>query len=81
MAMLWMVIVGLVAACDGHHSLIRDLDDEFYSEVRDLLNKHAIHQVSVSRCHWCSIGTFGRPSSRKHALSCRKYELVLAKYA
>jgi len=49
MAMLWMVLVALVSACDGHPGLIRDLDDEFYSEVRDLLNQHAIHQVSVSR--------------------------------
>ena len=49
MAMLWMVLVALVAAGDGHPGLIRDLDDEFYSEVRDLLNKQAIHQVSVSR--------------------------------
>jgi hypothetical protein len=49
MAMLWMVAVALVAACDGHSVLIRDLDEDFYSEVRDLLNTHAIHQVSVSR--------------------------------
>lgn len=46
MAMLWMVVVALVAACDGHPGLIGDLDDEFYSEVRDLLNKHVILQVS-----------------------------------
>jgi hypothetical protein len=49
MAMLWMVVAALVAACDSHPGLISDLDDEFYSEVRDLLNKHAIHQVSASR--------------------------------
>jgi hypothetical protein len=55
MAMFWMVVVALVAACDGHPGLIRDLDDEFYSEVRDLLNKHTIHQVSALRLRWCSI--------------------------
>jgi len=79
MAMLWMVVAALVAACDGHPGLIRDLDDEFYSEVRDLLNQHSIPQVSVWRWRWCRIGTFGRPPSRKHALPFRKYELVLTK--
>jgi hypothetical protein len=48
MAMLWIVVVALVAACDGHPGLIRDFDDEFYSEVRDLLNNQAVHQVSVT---------------------------------
>jgi hypothetical protein len=79
MAMLWMVVVALVAACDGHPGLIGDLDHEFYSEVRDLLSKHAIHQVSVSHCLSCSIGAFGRPPRRKHVLPCRKYEQVLTK--
>ena len=48
MAMLWMVVVALVAACDCHPGPITDLDDELYSEVRDLVNEHGKHQVSVT---------------------------------
>lgn len=81
MAMSWLVLVALVAACEGHPGQIRDLDDEFYSEVRDLLSKHAIHQVSTAdilTCQ-CSVSTFGPPPPRKHVLPYRKYEVVLTK--
>ncbi|GFG28803.1 hypothetical protein Cfor_03029 [Coptotermes formosanus] len=44
MAILWMVLVALVVACEGHPGQIRDFDDEFYSEVRHLLSRHAIRQ-------------------------------------
>jgi hypothetical protein len=47
MAMLWLLLVSLVVTCDARPGPIRDLDDEFYLEVRDLLSKHAAFQVST----------------------------------
>jgi hypothetical protein len=48
MAMLWLTLVAIAVACEGRPGLqIQDLDEEFYSEVRDLLNKHATHRVST----------------------------------
>jgi hypothetical protein len=47
MAMVWLMLVALAVACDCRPGpQIQDLDDEIYSEVRDLLIKHAMHQVS-----------------------------------
>jgi hypothetical protein len=37
-----------VVTCDCRPGQIRDLDDEFYLEVRDLLSKHAAYQVSTT---------------------------------
>jgi hypothetical protein len=47
MAMLWLTLVALAVACQGRPGLqIQDLDEEFYSEVRDLVNGRLTHGVS-----------------------------------
>ncbi|KDR10480.1 peptidyl-alpha-hydroxyglycine alpha-amidating lyase 2-like [Zootermopsis nevadensis] len=49
MAMLWLMLVGLSVVCQGHPGIqIQDLDDELYTEVRDLLNKHATHRAPAN---------------------------------
>ncbi|XP_069701014.1 peptidyl-alpha-hydroxyglycine alpha-amidating lyase 2 [Periplaneta americana] len=48
MAMLWLLLAALVVACKGRPGThVQDLGEEFYSEVRDLLSRHAAHQVST----------------------------------